>query len=211
MYSALEMRNPVYSEPLWSGLDAIGIGLFMLDSEGNLVRLNNTAAKIFGVDPGADTGVRHISSIDAVMSLGLQEKLQSILGGTEKYCRHGISCTNTSGMYKELMEVAEEWFEKGILTEQGLAMVRAYSEMGMGRKEEFTQYFEQIKSTVTNYDKATAYFLLGDIDQGFIFLDKACEERSLRITLRSLKIVPWLDNFRNDPRYKKILRKMNLE
>ncbi|UCG61700.1 MAG: GAF domain-containing sensor histidine kinase [Candidatus Zixiibacteriota bacterium] len=102
MYSALELQNPAYSEPLWSGLDAIGIGLFMLDSEGNLVRLNTTAAKIFGVDPNTDTGVKHISSIDAVMSLGLQEKLQSILGGTEKYCRHGISCTNTSGMYKEL-------------------------------------------------------------------------------------------------------------
>ncbi len=116
-----------------------------------------------------------------------------------------------NGMYEELMEEGEGWLEKGIIDERGLATIRMRYYLHTGRKEEVAQSFEQIVSSLRTYDKAKGYFLLGNVDQGFIYLDKACEERSQSLTLISIKIVPWLDTVRNDPRYKEILRKMNLE
>jgi len=53
------------------------------------------------------------------------------------------------------------------------------------------------------------YFELGDIDQGFLFLEKAYEERFSDMTF--IKVHPAFDNIHSDPRYKEILRKMNLE
>jgi len=82
-------------------------------------------------------------------------------------------------------------------------------ELHMGRKEAPAQYFEQIKSNVGNYTKAKWYFELGDIDQGFFFLEKAYEQRN--VNMRFIKVSPAFDNIRNDPKYKEILRKMNLD
>ena len=114
-----------------------------------------------------------------------------------------------SGKYKELLEEVEEWFEKGFWSERGLNNARMWCELRMGRKEAPAQYFEQIKSNVGNYTKAKWYFELGDIDQGFFFLEKAYEQRN--VNMRFIKVSPAFDNIRSDPRYKQILRKMNLE
>jgi hypothetical protein len=62
---------------------------------------------------------------------------------------------------------------------------------------------------LNNLRKSNWYFGLGDVDQGFVFLEKACEERIPN--MRFIKIAPLYDNIRSDPRYKEILRKMNLE
>jgi serine/threonine protein kinase/Tfp pilus assembly protein PilF len=114
-----------------------------------------------------------------------------------------------SGRHKELLEKVEEWFEKGIWSERGLATARMWCELRMGRKEAPAQYFEQIKSNVGNYTKAEVYFELEDIDQGFFFLEKAYEQRN--VNMRFIKVNPAFDNIRSDPRYKEILKKMNLE
>ncbi|MFC2168598.1 hypothetical protein ACFLRW_06385, partial [Acidobacteriota bacterium] len=114
-----------------------------------------------------------------------------------------------NGMYKELLEEAEKWAENGIIPEETLNNFRMQCEFRMGRKEEFTQYFEKMKSVVPNMNKAIIYFVFGDVDQGFLFLEKAYEERYSE--LRFIKIEPEFDNIRSDPRYKEILRKMNLE
>jgi serine/threonine protein kinase/Tfp pilus assembly protein PilF len=114
-----------------------------------------------------------------------------------------------SGKYKELLDEAEEWLEKGIINETRLNYLRMRCELRMGRKEALSQYFEQIKSDVNNYNKASMYFELGDIDQGFLFLEKAYEERYA--AMRFIKVNPAFDNMRSDPRYKEILRKMNFE
>jgi len=114
-----------------------------------------------------------------------------------------------SGRHKELLEEVEEWFEKGIWSERGLATARMWCELRMGRKEAPAQYFEKIKSNVGNYTKAEVYFELGDIDQGFFFLEKAYEQRN--VNMRFIKVSPAFDNIRNDPKYKEILRKMNLD
>jgi len=51
--------------------------------------------------------------------------------------------------------------------------------------------------------------LIGDIDQGFIYIGKALERRHQ--LMRFIKVDPAFDNVLSDPRYKEILKKMNLE
>jgi TolB-like protein/Tfp pilus assembly protein PilF len=114
-----------------------------------------------------------------------------------------------SGKYKEGLEEAEEWIKKGIISGENLPVAKMWIESRTGRKEALSQYFEQIKSNVDSYNKAILYFELGDIDQGFLFLEKAFEER--HAMMRFIKIDPGFDNIRSDPRYKEILIKMNLE
>jgi serine/threonine protein kinase/Tfp pilus assembly protein PilF len=114
-----------------------------------------------------------------------------------------------SGKYKELLEEAEELKKKGIITEEDFPFLNMWIESRMGRKEALSQYFEQIKSNVDSYNNAIMYFELGDIDQGFLFLEKAYEERFSDMTF--IKVHPAFDNIHSDPRYKEILRKMNLE
>ena len=79
----------------------------------------------------------------------------------------------------------------------------------MGRKKEAIQLFEQIKLGLLGHFKAQLHFRLGAVDQGFIYLEQAYEARE--ISMRFIKIDLEFDNIRNDPRYKEILRKMNLE
>jgi tetratricopeptide (TPR) repeat protein len=62
---------------------------------------------------------------------------------------------------------------------------------------------------VSSYNFARFYFALGENDQGFIWLDKAYEEHDSWMC--DLKVEPLLDSVRSDPRFKALLRKMNLE
>jgi len=114
-----------------------------------------------------------------------------------------------NGMYKELGEEMENWVEKGLLQERHLARLRVGYEMRMGRKKEAFQFYEEIKSNLSKYTKALLNFELGNIDQGFFYFEKAYEEK--HFLMRFIKIEPEFDNIRSDPRYKEILRKMNLE
>jgi tetratricopeptide (TPR) repeat protein len=50
---------------------------------------------------------------------------------------------------------------------------------------------------------------LGDVDNAFLWMDRAVEARDPIIM--PVKTFPFLDPFRNDPRYRALLRKMNLE
>jgi len=113
------------------------------------------------------------------------------------------------GMYKEGLEALEEWKGTGKITE----FIFNYESMmlyaQMGQIKEAIQFYEQIKPVLNDYGKAGWYFAFGDIDQGFVFLEKAFVQRS--VSMRYIKADPAFDNIRNDPRYKAILRKMNLE
>ncbi len=50
---------------------------------------------------------------------------------------------------------------------------------------------------------------LGQKDQAFKWLEKAYEERDFWITF--IKVAPYFDSLRSDPRFKILLKKMNLE
>jgi tetratricopeptide (TPR) repeat protein len=56
---------------------------------------------------------------------------------------------------------------------------------------------------------AVYYWHLGDIDQGFEWLEKAYEVRDQQIAWA--KVHPAFDPLRSDPRFKAMLKKMNLE
>jgi len=113
------------------------------------------------------------------------------------------------GMYKEGLELLDEWKVKGRIEEGYFYYQSMMFYAHMGRKKEALQLFEQTKLTTTNYGKAQFYFKLGDVEQGFVYLEKAYEVRD--INMRLVKVSPEFDNIRNDPRYKEILNKMNLE
>ena len=56
---------------------------------------------------------------------------------------------------------------------------------------------------------AQIYFALGENDKGFAWLERAVEERDFLLT--SIKISPYYNRVRSDPRFKALLKKMNLE
>ncbi|MBA7494004.1 Serine/threonine-protein kinase PknD [subsurface metagenome] len=111
------------------------------------------------------------------------------------------------GRYEEALSELELINYKGAIT--GLAYAK------MGRISEAKRVLEDLirqsqQSYVPNFNIALLYFHIGDIDNGFVFLEKSYEERE---TLMSeLKIHPSIEeNVRSDPRFKAMLKKMNLE
>jgi tetratricopeptide (TPR) repeat protein len=65
------------------------------------------------------------------------------------------------------------------------------------------------KGYVPNISFAYTYFALGDIDQGFDWLEKAVDECYAGIV--QVTVNPIYDRLRSHPRYHALLRKMNLE
>jgi hypothetical protein len=62
---------------------------------------------------------------------------------------------------------------------------------------------------VSAYDFAIIYVGLGEADQAFQWLERACEERSFSM-LMSLKAEPRLDRLRLDPRFQELVRRVGL-
>ena len=58
------------------------------------------------------------------------------------------------------------------------------------------------------YQIAEIYADRGETDEAFQWLDRAYLQRDAG--MRSVKIDPWLQRIRNDPRYADLLKKMNL-
>ena len=83
-----------------------------------------------------------------------------------------------------------------------------------GKKDEaidvLTNLEELLKQGYSvNYDIAYIHFGLGDRDKAFEYLERAYEEKENG--MESLKVDPSLDNLRSDPRYKSLIKRMNLE
>jgi len=60
---------------------------------------------------------------------------------------------------------------------------------------------------VSPYNVALIYAGLGEKDQALAWLERAFAERSTWMPY--LKVDPWLDNLRSDPRFQGLLRRMN--
>jgi TolB-like protein/Tfp pilus assembly protein PilF len=65
------------------------------------------------------------------------------------------------------------------------------------------------KRFVSAYDFAVICVGLGEAEQAFEWLDKACEERSFSM-LMGLKAEPRLDTLRSDPRFERLVRRVGL-
>jgi len=59
-----------------------------------------------------------------------------------------------------------------------------------------------------NYEIALIYCGLGDKERAFESLGKACEEKD---DMMDFKVDPAWDSLRSDPRYKSLIKRMNLE
>jgi hypothetical protein len=80
----------------------------------------------------------------------------------------------------------------------------------MGKKEEALLVLDELIKKSKSYHRiALINFALGENNQGFKWLEKAYEERD--VGLVSLKAEPMYDSVRSDPRFKALLKKMNLE
>jgi hypothetical protein len=82
-----------------------------------------------------------------------------------------------------------------------------------GRQREARKILDLLKGLsrrryVMPYHFATIYSALGDKDQAFAWLQKAYDERDDRLML--LKIDPFWDSLRSDPRFSNLMRDIGL-
>lgn len=83
----------------------------------------------------------------------------------------------------------------------------------MGKTAEANQVLKQLiekskRMYVSKSRIANIYFALGDNDQGFVWLQRAFEERDFSLTM--IKVNPFFNSVRSDPRFKLLLKNMNL-
>jgi len=91
-------------------------------------------------------------------------------------------------------------------------LIRAYAHAG--RRDEALKLLEELKKrSQTGYVPAgafvNAYLGLGDTEQALKWLDRACEEQSN--ILQFLKVHPFFDPLRGDPRFKDLLHRVGLD
>jgi len=109
------------------------------------------------------------------------------------------------GMYEEALKEYE------ILNDLA-GIGHAYAKLGKIKEAHrfLNELREQSKHTSIRPSRvALVYFALGDNDEGFEWLEKAYEERGYGMS--RLKVSPEYDSARSDPRFKALLKKMNLE
>jgi tetratricopeptide (TPR) repeat protein len=118
-------------------------------------------------------------------------------------------------MYEEALEEFESERQALVSSQMGMFQISifpliAYTYALMGNLKEAESIFEQVESQdVLGFYKAPYYFILGEDDKGFECLERAFALK--QSFMAYIKVDPLLDNIRNDPRFKEILRKMNLE
>ena len=117
-------------------------------------------------------------------------------------------------MYKEALAEfkKEKEIKKGVYLHAD-AMIMVTNAL-MGEKEEALQmlndFMEQSKHVyIRPYFFAFIHVALGENDIGFEWLEKAYEKHD--VWLRCLKVDALFDNIRSDPRFKELLKKMNME
>jgi tetratricopeptide (TPR) repeat protein len=114
------------------------------------------------------------------------------------------------GMYYEsINEFQEAATLHGGMTEIVAEFACTYAMAG--KHEKARQILEQLtdpskQKYVSPYDIATIYTCLGETEEAFDWLSRACEERSGLLVY--LKVEPMLDRLRSDPRFTELLRRV---
>jgi DNA-binding winged helix-turn-helix (wHTH) protein/TolB-like protein/Flp pilus assembly protein TadD len=116
------------------------------------------------------------------------------------------------GMHEEA--IAE--LEKAVSLSRHTTVMKAllgYAYAVTGRRKEAKQVLAELEGLsgqryVSPYDIAITYAGLGDKEQTFTFLERACQERARR--LWGLKVNPMWDSLRPDQRFQDLLRRVGL-
>ena len=111
-------------------------------------------------------------------------------------------CYLWNGMYDEAMELYQK---RGY--ENGIAMCY----VKMGKVEEAKEIINRLASrpNISPRNIAGFYFTIGEIDQGYYWLERGIENRHYHFTF--LKIHENFDNVRSAPRFKAVMKKVGLD
>ena len=116
------------------------------------------------------------------------------------------SCYFLKGMYEEALEMYRKHNNQ-------YAVGNTYAKMGKldEARKILKNYIERAKQGDyrPSFWIATLYFLLGDNEQGFRWLEKAYEYKDESMVF--LKVSRAFDNVRSDPRFKALLKKVGLD
>ena len=119
-------------------------------------------------------------------------------------------------LYRGLIYIEQGKYEEGIrdceVVNNSVGLGIAFAKMGkIAEAQQLLENMINISSQayVSPIDIAKLCFYLGDNDQGFTWLEKAYEVRAYGMTV--LKVDPHYDTVRSDPRFKALLKKVNLE
>ena len=118
----------------------------------------------------------------------------------------------TNGMHAEAIALSEKAVQTDP-SDQDMLRIAGYAYAKQGRRreaEEVIKRFKEIAKTqyVMSYYVAGIYAALGDKDKAFAELEKAFVERDW--DLHRLKVDPLMDSLRGDPRFKEMLKRLNL-
>ena len=110
-------------------------------------------------------------------------------------------------------EKAIEQFKLGSFGDADSLAAIAYAYAMAGNKTEFENTFTQLKNHPAHeqisYGLAQIYVALGDKERATSLIEKDYKRRSSR--LNRLKVDPTMDSLRQEPRFKELMRKMNLD
>jgi TolB-like protein/Tfp pilus assembly protein PilF len=120
---------------------------------------------------------------------------------------------NANGMYEEAISLTEKPLQADP-ADQLMLQVAGYAYARSGRKNEANAVisrFKEIAKTqyVMSFFVATIYAGLGEKNAAFAELEDAYGQRDWRMSAL-LKVEPMLDPLRDDPRYKDLLKRLNL-
>ena len=116
------------------------------------------------------------------------------------------------GMYAEAIDLSEESLQTDP-TSQLMLQIAGYAYAKSGRRREaegiISRYKEIAKTQyVSSFDFASIYAALGDRDKAFAELENSFAEHDW--ALHRLKVDPLMDPLRDDPRFKDMLKRLNL-
>jgi serine/threonine protein kinase/Tfp pilus assembly protein PilF len=116
------------------------------------------------------------------------------------------------GMYKEAIDAFEKALELSGDRLKIAALARAYARAG--KREKALQIIEELEQLsrqryISPYCIALIYASLDERDKAMEWLQKAYEKHVSELIY--MKVDPYLDNLRSDPRFTKLLKKIGLE
>lgn len=117
------------------------------------------------------------------------------------------------GMYAEALAERQEALRLSGGSPQILGWLgRAYAISG--QREEARKTLRELEQQskrryVAPFDLALVYLGLGETEQAFEWLDKAREDRSFWL-IYFIRVAPFIEGIRSDPRFQELLRRMNL-